>query len=150
LDQLPRVVGLAGWPTPRSTDGDKGSRTAEGCEAEIARKGRLDDLPSTATYLAGWPTPTAKLAAGGEYADPEKALARVTGPHANDLRDFAKIALPMRLCSDGTLLTGSTAGMTSGGRLNPAHSRWLMRLPAAWDDCAPTETASTLKRQRSS
>ena len=51
---------MAGWNTPRSTDGDKGSRTAEGCEAEIARKGRLDDLPSTATYLAGWPTPTTR------------------------------------------------------------------------------------------
>ena len=59
LDQLPRQANLAGWPTPRSTDGDKGSRTTEGCEAEIARKGRLDDLPSTATYFAGWPTPMA-------------------------------------------------------------------------------------------
>jgi hypothetical protein len=56
---LVRDADLAGWPTPRSTDGDKGSRTAEGCEAEIARKGRLDDLPSTAVYLAGWPTPLA-------------------------------------------------------------------------------------------
>ena len=43
---------LSGWGTPRSTDGDKGSRTREGCEAEIARKGRLDDLPSQATHGA--------------------------------------------------------------------------------------------------
>ena len=41
---------------------------------------------------SGWPTPTAKFKAGGEYSDPEKALARVLGPHSNDLRDFAKLA----------------------------------------------------------
>lgn len=34
----------------------------------------------------GWPK------AGGEYKDPEKALARFTGPHSNDLRDAAQIA----------------------------------------------------------
>ena len=100
--------------------------------------------------LAGWPTPTTKLAAGGEYADPLKALARVRGPHSNDLRDFAKITLQVRLRSDGRLLTGSDAAMESGGRLDPAHSRWLMRLPPEWDACAPTETLSTLKRQRNS
>ena len=41
---------------------------------------------------SGWPTPTSKFKAGGEYADPEKARARALGPHANDLRDFAQLA----------------------------------------------------------
>lgn len=144
------VVRFAPWLTPSSTNADKSVRTQAGAEAEAVRKGWTNDLATAAMSVTGWPTPTAKLAAGGEYADPEKALARVMGPHSNDLRDFAKIALPMRLCSDGTLLTGCCAGMASGGRLNPAHSRWLMRLPKEWDDCAPTATASTLKRQRNS
>jgi hypothetical protein len=47
------------WPTPRAVDGDKGSRTPEGCAKEMARKGRLDDLPSTVTHGL-WPTPAAR------------------------------------------------------------------------------------------
>ena len=171
--------------------------------------------------ITGWPTPATKAKAGGEYSDPEKAIARALGPHANDLRDFVQMAGwatassrdwkdtpgmateatnpdgsartrldqlprqvalagwttpqahdtqgrsktqkaihgtkhgcaclaldadlthwttddgPARLCSDGTLLTGFSAGMESGGRLDPAHPRWLMRLPPEWDACAP-------------
>lgn len=137
---LPQVASFAGWPTAMAgTPARNGNNEA----------GSTDSSRKT-VWLAGWPTTTSKHAAGGEYADPEKALARVQGPHANDLRDFAKIALPMRLCSDGRLLTGSTAGMVSGGRLNPEHSRWLMRIPPEWASCAPTETLSTLKRRRNS
>ena len=54
---LPGVVKIVStWPTPRAVDGDKGSRTPEGCEKEIARKGRLDDLPSTIVHLSGTTT----------------------------------------------------------------------------------------------
>lgn len=134
----------AGWPTTRATDGNKGSRTLKGCEAEIARKGNLDDLPSTAIYqMSGWPTPMAGTAATETYNEAGNtdsgrktaflAGAEIKGSGIEPLENWG----PARRTVTGQLLTGSSAGMASGGQLRAAHSRWLMGLPRAWDDCAP-------------
>lgn len=41
-----------------------------------------------------------------------------------------------------------TAGYEAGKQLNPALARWLMGLPPAWDDCAPTATPSSRKSRK--
>lgn len=74
---------MAGWPTPMAgTPAQNGNNEA----------GNNDSSRKTVALLSGWPTPTAKIKAGGEYKDPDKAMARAMGPHANDLRDFAQLA----------------------------------------------------------
>ena len=54
--------------------------------------GRRISASASGSALRGWPTPTVKAGAGGEYKDQQKLLARVLGPHSNDLRDFAQLA----------------------------------------------------------
>ncbi|WP_241171104.1 hypothetical protein [Burkholderia gladioli] len=143
---------LAGWGTPNA------SAPGGTPEQALARKVGLNCGQSVTTLdhqvqLAGWPTPNAGTPQSlqGNGSDPENHKAQ---GHQVNLKDAVRYLLhdqPARLTASGELLTGSSAGMASGGQLNPAHSRWLMGLPPEWDDCAPTATPSTRKpRARSS
>ncbi len=122
---------MAGWPTPMAgTPAQNGTNEA----------GNNDSSRRTVA-LAGWPTPAVdnfRSRSGDRKGEmgPQQLMQKLDGP--------------ARLTASGDLLTGSHAGMESGGQLSPAHSRWLMGLPPEWDACAPTATRSTRKSQRNS
>lgn len=122
----------AGWVTPSSRDWkDTPGMAQHGTNPDGTLRMRLDQLPRQAA-IAGYPTPS--------HSDGSKDVRTVEGARA----EIARGKSP-RL---GAIAVGSLAQTGKQGALNPELSRWLQGYPATWSRCAPTETASSLKRRR--
>lgn len=123
---------LAAWTTPTSRD----LKDTSGMTAQRDGKGRLDQLPRQA-FMTGWPTPTTSNTRSPSV-DAAMNMYRQDGSKSQQrLQDFAGITGPLRLTVFGEMRIGSYVEMGNGVQLNPAHSRWLMGLPHAWDESSP-------------
>ena len=118
---------LTPWVTPAARDWrDVGDLSKSQYRKD--GKERKDTIPRQAA-LAGWPTLNAR-----DWKGPQ---GRAYKGESLDLPAAVMLANgPARLTASGEMLTGSCAGMESGGQLNPSLSRWLMGLPIDWDIAA--------------
>lgn len=129
---LQSATALMGWVTPTSRDW----KDSAGMTAQRDGKERLDQLPRQA-FMMGWPTPTTSNTRSPSE-DAAMNMYRQDGSKTQQrLQDFAGITGPLRLTVFGEMRTGSFVEMANGVQLNPAHSRWLMGLPRAWDESSP-------------
>jgi hypothetical protein len=143
---------LAGWSTPTAQDAARGDGT-------IRPQDTGHPLPQHAA-LAGWPTPkaqedgrTLEQYEAGRLRGYETRKGKTSGGPSSKMGGLAiavQLTGPARLTVSGEMLTGSDAGMPSGGQLSPDHSLWLMGIPAEWVNFAPQATRSLRPKRKPS
>ena len=145
ITELGVAAQLASWPTPNTPSGGPNSKRQE----RGAGGADLDEV-------ASWATPAARDWRDGRASEETMERSRPLNEQAvGDMydqgdHDKPRLKLPgeARLAASGLTASGSPAPTGKRAQLNPAFSRWLMGLPPAWDDYAPTATRSLRPRRR--
>jgi len=151
ITHLSIAAQLVGWPTTTNKDAIGSRRHGymnDGRERAATNKRRETLTGHSGTTLtdaadpAAWATPLARDARSSEGTE-EWYVKRREQTRGKPLSEQTRHL-------SGTMPSGSNAPTEKRGRLNPAHSRWLMGYPAEWDDCAVTATRSFPKSPRRS
>ena len=127
-----------GWPTPKACD----QRGSPGVKAH-------SEMTAVAP-LAGWASPQTRDHKGSRTGDAmytDRAGRPLNEQAANLLDGWKTEDGPARLTASGLILTGSSAGMESGGQLSPEHSCWLQGFPTEWVSCGVSVMRSSLRKQ---
>lgn len=153
------AVMTAGWATPAAHEAGGTPEAFLQRKERAAAAGSSIGVSLTSLSLqaqtAGWSTPTVHDATGAKTPEQIAAM-RIRAPKrpGGGPPGVSNLNEQVQQVDFGTPATGFPAethnAVSSGGQLNPEHSRWLMGLPAAWARCAPTGMRSSGRKRPSS
>jgi hypothetical protein len=168
---LGQMAHLAGWNTPRATDGSNGGpNQANGAlSADAAMCGwatpTMRDSTNAANATCSRSNPDSQHHDGWTLIDQSRLVGWAT-PKASDgdggRTTMTKgggnshLQIEARLTASGEGPTGFLLGPNgwetypASGQLNPGHSRWLMGIPAIWCECAIRASRSLKAKKRAS
>lgn len=132
LDRRNGDSGFGWWPTTSAQDGRSSRR-----HGYMLTGNAGTTLYDAALLATGWATPASR-----DWKDSPGMAIAARNPDGSTRSRTDQLPRQALLADSGSPATGSRVATAARGRLNPAHSRWLMGYPGAWDACGVTAMRS--------